>query len=109
MNKFIHSSINFLLKRFGLILQKSEQEWEREAFAKLYESHITHVAGYSVHPAEGIVFSKDRPLQLHALLCSYSEKVVSPVPLHILYHTSTSAHQESTFELIKRDKRCKYA
>lgn len=59
MNKFIHSSINFLLKRFDLT--------------------------------------------------SNLEKVVSPVPLHILYHTSTSAHQESTFELIKRDKRCKYA
>ena len=92
MNKFIHSSINFLLKRFGLILQKSEQEWEREAFAKLYESRITHVAGSNAHPAEGIVFSKDRALQLHALLCSYLEKVVSPVPLYILYHTSTPSH-----------------
>ena len=101
MNKFIHSNINFLLKRFGLILQKSEDEWERNAFAKLYESRITHVAGSSVHPAEGIVFSRDRALQLHALLCSYSEKVVSPVPLHILYHTSTPAHQRAYEEVMK--------
>jgi hypothetical protein len=101
MNKFIHSSINFLLKRFDLILQKSEDEWERNAFAKLYESRITHVAGSSVHPAEGIVFSRDRALQLHALLCSYSEKVVSPVPLHILYHTSTPAHQRAYEEVMK--------
>ena len=101
MNKFIHSSINFLLKRFGLILQKSEQEWERDAFAKLYESRITHVAGSSVHPVEGIVFSKDRALQLHALLSSYLEKVVSPVPLHILYHTSTPAHQRAYEEVME--------
>jgi hypothetical protein len=101
MNKFINSSINFLLKRFDLILQKSEDEWERNAFAKLYESRITHVAGSSVHPAEGIVFSRDRALQLHALLCSYSEKVVSPVPLHILYHTSTPAHQRAYEEVMK--------
>jgi len=101
MNKFIHSSINFLLKRFDLILQKSEDEWQRNAFAKLYESRIAHVAGSSVHPAEGIVFSKDRALQLHALLCSYSEKVVSPVPLHVLYHTSTPVHQKAYEEVMK--------
>ena len=101
MNKFIHSSINFLLKRFDLILQKSEDEWERNAFAKLYESRITHVAVSCVHPAEGFVFSRDRALQLHALLCSYSEKVVSPVPLHILYHTSTPAHQRAYEEVMK--------
>ena len=101
MNKFIHSNINFLLKRFGFILQESEQEWERDAFAKLYESRITQVSLSSVHPAEGIVFSKDRALQLHALLCSYSEKVVSPVPLHILYYTSTPVHQKAYDEIMK--------
>jgi hypothetical protein len=101
MNKFIHSSINFLLKRFDLILQKSEQEWEREAFAKLYESRITQAAGSSVNPAEGIVFSKDRALQLHALLSSYLGKVVSPVPLHILYHTSTPLHQRAYEEVME--------
>ena len=101
MNKFIHSSINFLLKRFDLILQKSEDEWQRNAFAKLYESRIAHVARSSVHPAEGIVFSKDRALQLHALLSSYSEKVVSPVPLHVLYHTSTPVHQKAYEEVMK--------
>jgi len=99
MNKFIHSSINFFLKRFGLVLQKSEDEWQRNAFARLYESRLTYVAGSSVHPAEGIVFSKDRALQLHALLCSYLEKVISPVSLHILYHTSTPAHQKAYEEV----------
>ena len=101
MNKFIHSSINFLLKPFSVVLQKSEDEWERDAFAKLYESRLTHVAGDSIHRAEGIVFSKDRALQLHALLCSYSEKVVSPVPLHVLYYVSTPEHQKAYDEIMK--------
>lgn len=95
MSNFINSGVNVLLKPFGFILQKSEQEWEREAFAKLYESRIKYVRKSCAHLAEGIVFSKDRALQLHALLSSYLEKVVSPVPLHILYHASTSEHQLS--------------
>jgi hypothetical protein len=101
MNKLIHSSINFLLKPFSLVLQKSEDEWERDAFAELYESRLTHVEGGSVQPVEGIVFSKDRALQLHALLCSYSEKVVSPVPLNILYCVSTPEHQKAYDEIMK--------
>jgi hypothetical protein len=99
MNKFIRSGINFLLKPFDLILQESEQEWERNAFAKLYESRITQVTQSGVYPAEGIVFSKDRALQLHALLCSYSEKVTTPVPLHILYYASTPLHQRAYDEI----------
>jgi hypothetical protein len=100
MNKFIHSNINFLLKRFGLVLQTSEDEWEREAFAKLYESRIIDAAKSGAYSAEGIVFSKDRALQLHALLCSYSEKAVSPVPLRILYHASTLLHQRAYAEVM---------
>ena len=101
MNKFIHASVNFLLKPFDLILQESEQEWEREAFAKLYESCITRVIQSGAYPAEGIVFSKDRALQLHALLCSYSEKVATPVPLRILYCVSTPEHQKAYDEIME--------
>lgn len=38
----------------------------------------------------GMVFSKDRPLQLHALLTSYYKRVKNPVPLTVLYTTSNS-------------------
>jgi hypothetical protein len=101
MNKFIRSGINFLLKPFDLILQESEQEWERKAFAKLYESHIAYVEASGMPPVEGIIFSKDRALQLHALLCSYFEKVVSPAPLQILYCVSTPEHQKAYDEIMK--------
>jgi hypothetical protein len=49
---------------------------------------------------ECIIFSKDRAMQLHALLSSYFDKVVSPVQVHVLYHTSNSNHQKSYEDLI---------
>lgn len=99
MNRHIHSGIDFLLKPFGYVLQKNDQNWEREAFAKLYESRIKNAVPSGGHFAEGIVFSMDRALQLHALLSSYLDKVLSPVPLHILYHTSSPVHQKAYDEL----------
>ncbi len=41
---------------------------------------------------EGIVFSKNRALQLHALLSGYYQLVDSPAPLYILYKATTSDH-----------------
>lgn len=101
MGNFIKTGMNVLLKPFGFILQEREREWEREAYARLYESRIQYASKPAAYPAEGIVFSRDRALQLHALLSSYLEKVASPVPLHILYHPSTSSHQRAYDELIK--------
>jgi len=101
MQKYICSTINFILEKLGFTLQELEKMWERDAFAKLYESRINHVPLSSEYPAESIVFSKDRALQLHALISSYLEKVTSPVPIHILYQTSTPSHQKAYEEVIK--------
>jgi len=101
MQKHISSTINLILKKFGLVLQNFEEKWERDVFAKLYESRIKYVPDSSIHPAECITFSKDRALQLHALISSYLEKVASPVPVHILYQTSTPSHQNAYEEIIE--------
>ncbi|MDA8137054.1 MAG: glycosyltransferase family 2 protein [Desulfobacteraceae bacterium] len=53
---------------------------------------------YSV---ECIIFSKDRAIQLHALLSTFREKVVPAVPAHVLYHASSEAHDKSYDELTK--------
>ena len=95
MQKTIYPIINYVLKKFGLTLQKLEKMWEREAFAKLYESRIKHIPLSSKHPAECILFSKDRALQLHALISSYLEKVASPISIHVLYQTSTPSHRKA--------------
>lgn len=101
MKKHILSTINFILNKFGLALQNREEKWERHVFAKLYESRIKYVPGSGLHSAECIAFSKDRALQLHALLSSYLEKVASPATVYILYQTSSPSHQKSYDELIE--------
>ena len=101
MQKYFRSTINLILKKFGLTLQNFEEKGERHAFAKLYESRIKYVPASSIHPAACIAFSKDRALQLHALISSYLEKVASPVPIHILYQASTPLHQKAYEEVIE--------
>ena len=100
MRKIINAGINFILKPFDLALQKSSLKWERDALAALYESRTRWIPKTSEHPAECIIFSKDRALQLHALLASYYEKVDFPVPLHVLYHTSNPTHQKAYEEVM---------
>ncbi|MDD5722184.1 MAG: hypothetical protein PHY29_00445 [Syntrophales bacterium] len=100
MNKFIRANINFLLKPFDLTLQDSSVLWERNAFASLYESRTQWVDKSGEYPAECVIFSKDRALQLHALLTTYQEKVASPVPLYVLYHTTNTSHQKAYEDVI---------
>lgn len=99
--KFMKKIINLILKPFKLELQPTDIKWERDAFAKLYESRIHKERKERKYPAECIVFSKDRALQLHALLASYYEKVVSPVPVYILYQTSSRSHEKAYEQLIE--------
>jgi len=101
MKKHIFSIINFILNKFGLTLLNYEEKWERHVYAELYESRIKYVPDSSIHPAVCIAFSKDRALQLHALISSYLEKVSSSVPVYILYQTSTPSHQKAYDEVIE--------
>jgi len=101
MKKYIISTLNLILNKFGLALQNREEKWERHVYAKLYESRLKYVPDSSTHPAEAIAFSKDRALQLHALISSYLEKVALPVPVYILYQTSTPFHQKAYDEVIE--------
>ncbi|RPD48279.1 hypothetical protein [Paracnuella aquatica] len=54
------------------------------------------------HPScEGIVFSKDRAMQLHALLLSYFACVKNPAKLSVLYTTTSKMHA-SAYEDLKK-------
>lgn len=50
---------------------------------------------------EAIVFSKDRAMQLHALLETYKEKAKHPFKLNILYTFSNKEHKKSYETLIE--------
>lgn len=58
-----------------------------------------------VNTTIGVVFSKDRPMQLYALLKSYAKNVENPVPLVILYNASSNKYEEAYSEvsLLLRD------
>ncbi len=49
---------------------------------------------------ECIIFSKDRALQLHALLSTFEEKVAPVVPVHVLYASSSPSHQKAYDDVI---------
>ena len=87
--------INVAMIQFNLIIVRKESC----ILAKLIDIYTSPHKSSSEHPAECIIFSMDRALQLHALLSSYFEKVNRPVPIHVLYRTSSSAHQKAYGEV----------
>lgn len=100
---FLLQSINTILSKFHLILLKKSSYdvfmQEKDILLTLINIYTKPHKKKNEPPAECIIFSKDRALQLHALLCSYFEKVKNPVPVHILYRTSSSAHQKAYDEV----------
>ena len=50
--------------------------------------------------ARCVVFSRDRPMQLHALLSSYFEKAKNPAPVHVLYRSSSERFEAAYREVL---------
>ena len=93
--------INFLLRRFDRRLQ-CESTYRMVEEKRLALQELFALAGSTLEePAtlEGIVFSKDRPTQLHALLDSYRRHAVDAVPLHVLYKATTAEHEKAYGEV----------
>lgn len=83
--------INVALAKLNLIIIKKDSHIPDE----LISVYTVPCKNNNKYPAECIIFSMDRAIQLHALLSSYFEKVNPPVPLHVLYRTSSVAHQNA--------------
>jgi hypothetical protein len=84
--------------RFGLRLIKS---YEIDDLLAILEAQATPHTRKDAPIAEAIVFSMDRAIQLHALLSSYFEQAINPVPIHLFYRTSSPEHQKSYDEVIE--------
>lgn len=76
------------------------RNYELDDLLSIFEVISEPEKSQTQHGAECIVFSMDRAMQLHALLASYFEKVINPVPIHLFYKTSNESHQKSYDELI---------
>ena len=86
----------YLHNRGYSLLRNSELEANRNYYKKVFlefKSKSTH------NRIDSIVFSKDRAMQLHAFLRSFSEMVENPGKIIILFKTSNDFHKKSYDEL----------
>lgn len=99
----VANSLRALVRAVGYELTKSHRMNalldRQDALLRLAADGIAMPAGKGVPVAEGIVFSKDRPLQLHLLLQSYVDMVANPVPLTVLYAASNDAYAKAFEEV----------
>jgi hypothetical protein len=95
INKIIKGLANYL--GFIILDNKTNDALFEEIsiYTDLLSSNIDHSLAFSDSPSKigCIVFSKDRPLQLHCLLSSYFEHVSSPAPVHVLFASSNSRYK----------------
>lgn len=79
----------------------------KEKVERIFQLNLDIHAHYASNSAvvddkrgcEIVLFSKDRAMQLHALLSSYFHFVSNTAPIHVLYTCSSPAHQASYDEL----------
>ena len=104
----IRQTINSLLRRLGgfsLVRNSTLAQFEtRDALLlDLFRNATTPRAKLKkgAQPVACIIFSMDRALQLHALIGSYRALVKHAVPVHILYRTTSAAHEKAYQEVFK--------
>lgn len=81
--------------------QAAALETEAKSLALLYQATQAKKPPSSGVKAHGVVFSMDRALQLHALLCSYFALAQGAVPISVLYRRSTPEHAAAYDDLRK--------
>lgn len=106
--KSVKNSLRVRLRKLGFeVLKSGQYEALLSQQAALLEQLVHNKPSRRFDSkllAEGVVFSKDRPVQLHALLTSYFKKVENPVPLHVMYTASNTE-----FEAVYKDVAAEFA
>ena len=99
---FLRAAVRGLVRRSGYVLTSRQRHLDAaQQLAALYKMALGGLRASRPRPrldVEAIVLSKDRPMQLYALLESYFALVSDPRPLKILFRASTepfaSAYRE---------------
>jgi hypothetical protein len=88
--------LNKIIKRFGLILSGEDKCKDLINSRNLVEKYnlelVKQLDQCNSKSIIGIVFSKDRAAQLHALLGSYYDQVRNPNKLFVLFYSSNKSH-----------------
>lgn len=69
-----------------------------EKLIEIYTDPTNYINNHSI---ECLVFSMDRALQLHALLSSLYENLSKEIAVHILYKSTTEAHEKAYQEVFQ--------
>jgi hypothetical protein len=77
-----------------------EARAQRRALFELARAAAAARAAPRRDAARCVVFSRDRPMQLHALLSSYFEKAKNPAPVHVLYRASSARFEAAYREVL---------
>ena len=104
MRKFLANTMDRLLRPLGLACRSQKELHRQEALQRaLIALANAHGSPAPLRPdgplATGIVFSKDRACQLHALLESFFEQVTGEVPLHVLFTATSERHRRAYDEV----------
>jgi hypothetical protein len=103
MRKLIRNLTNVMINPLKLTALKTKDLnallQQREAITALYNARCLEGRRELSNSTACIVFSKDRALQLHALLGSYFALVANPVPVHVLFRASTKEHAQAYEEV----------
>ena len=83
----------------GILLSKSENQRLLDQRSRLINELSRLISPKLIPGLTGLVFSKDRAMQLYAMLETYFKFVKNPVPLIIIYHASNELHKKSYKEV----------
>lgn len=100
----IRKYINKLITFFGyVLLKKTEIELIQnlnQTVSSILNYYTTYIGKPVPASAEIIVFSKDRPLQLHALLGSYIDNVMNRAPVSVIYSAASGPSRNGYEDVI---------
>lgn len=94
----INPKIKNLLAKVGI---RNKYDAERHALYKRLKKQLDAIESETDNSGTVIiVFSKDRAMQLDALLRSYYHYAVHPIPVRVLYHASSPEYRKSYSEVL---------
>ena len=85
----------------GVLISKNESQRILQQRSRLVDEYLRLTNSNYESGLSGIVFSKDRALQLYAMLESYFKYVENPFPLIIIYNAIDEKHEKSYRDVAK--------
>ncbi|MEO6731319.1 MAG: hypothetical protein ABIN01_08875 [Ferruginibacter sp.] len=104
--------LNSIFTRLGFQVKKTTALENEQRYLKSVINCLEDLYAYRLqndgtklnNEISGIIFSKNRAMQLHALLQSYFHYTINPAPLKVLFTTDSPEH-ERAYEILQQEFR----